>query len=512
MKLRDYQEQAITAIDQKLAEHQSTLIEMATGCGKTVLFAHVADRWPGNVLVLAHREELVRQAQDKIWRVMGENPGVEMGMSKSRYKNKVVIATVQTMHRERRRERYDRDHFGLIIVDEAHHGVAPIYRKVFDHFRSAKKLFVTATPKRTDAIGLHNVCDSVAFSYGIERAIEDGWLVPIQQKIVKVDGLDFSKARTIANDFNQADLERILTEEEPLHGMCSSANQIIAGRQSLWFCASVAHARACVAVLSRYANAEEVAFVCGDTPSDERARIVADYKAGRIKHLCNCALYLEGFDAPNTAVVVMARPTKSLLLYMQILGRGTRVLEGVVEDLGTPEERKVAIAGSLKSHMLVIDFAGNAGKHKIIQATDVLAGNYAEGIKDYTRKTIIRENLQVDIADALERAQAEVNLLAQEQERRKFITAKPKFRTYDVDPFVRQYTPQAKVSGGSAMQRYWLKCIYVAIRKDRKAASAIGMFKEKFKLAPWEANVNPLANGQAGEWQLPAASVFRDRL
>src|SRR5262249_892203 len=146
---------------------------------------------------------------------------------------------------------------------------------------SAKRLFVTATPKRADDVALKAVCESVAFEYGIEPAINDGWLVPVQQKVVKVDGLDFSKARSVGGDFNGADLERILMQEEPLHKMVASAHEVIGRRQALWFCPSVKQARAASAVLSRYTHSENVAFLSGETPKDERRAVVNDYKAGK---------------------------------------------------------------------------------------------------------------------------------------------------------------------------------------------------------------------------------------
>src|SRR5262249_59622679 len=106
-----------------------------------------------------------------------------------------------------------------------------------------------------------------------EPAIEDGWLVPVQQTVVQVEGLDFSRARAVAEDFNQGDLERILTEEKPLHAMCASVYELIGSKQSLWFCASVDHARKTACVLNRYATGG-VHFRSGDTPRDDRRWIV----------------------------------------------------------------------------------------------------------------------------------------------------------------------------------------------------------------------------------------------
>lgn len=451
MKLRPYQDEAKCEVFIHLARAHSTLVEMATGLGKTVLFAHIAEEWPGRVLVIAHRDELIRQAAQKIEIITGHPPAIEMGRDRAEdalYGTKVTVASVQTLARARRRSRFHPDHFSLIVIDEGHHAAAVTYREVLDYFASAKRLFVTATPKRADEVGLECVCETVAYQYGIEPAIDDGWLVPVKQTVVKVEGLDFSKARTVADDFNQADLERILTEEEPLHKMVASAHEIIGRQQALWFCVTVAHARAAANVLGRYAGTDAVRFLSGDTPRDERRAVVEAYKAGRVQHLLNCALFLEGFDAPSTSAIVMGRPTKSLALYQQVLGRGTRPLPGVVDGILQADARCEAIALSAKPCMTVVDFAGNAGRHKIVQAADVLGGKYEAPVRDYAKKTMEEEQgAPVDLEEALARASEEMTLESEEAERRRKIVAKVQYQTYDVDPFTRQYNGQSGTNG-----------------------------------------------------------------
>lgn len=443
MRLRDYQVAAKEAVLEKFLLHHSTLVEMATGLGKTVLFAHLAKDWPGRVLVIAHRDELITQAAEKIWAITGSKVAVEMGRERADdalYGTKVTVGSVQTLARSNRRARFHPDHFSLVVIDEGHHATAVTYREVLDYFASAKHLFVTATPKRADEVALEHVCESVAYQYGIEPAIDDGWLVPVKQTVVKVEGLDFSRARTVAQDFNAGDLERILTEEKPLHSMVASAHEIIGSRQALWFCVSVAHAKATANVLARYTAEGNVCFLSGNTPKEDRRKAVDAYKEGRIQHLINCALFLEGFDAPSTAAIVMGRPTKSLSLYMQVLGRGTRPLPGIVDDIGTADGRREAIALSAKPHMNVIDFAGNAGKHKIVQAADVLGGKHEPPVRDYAKQTMEEESGRtVDLEEALERAREEMALLDEEDSRRKKITAEVKYKTYEVDPFTKQY-------------------------------------------------------------------------
>lgn len=487
MQLRDYQIAAKSAAVHKLADHQSTLIEMATGLGKTVVFSHIANEWPGRVLIIAHRDELIRQAAEKIHAITGQHAAIEMGRERADdelFGTKVTIASVQTLARSKRRSRFHPDHFSLIICDEGHHCVAVSWQEVLEYFGSAKRLFVTATPKRGDQIALSAICESVAYQYGIEPAIDDGWLVPVEQQVVTVDGLDFSKARSVANDFNEGDLERILTEEKPLHAMCLSGHEIIGGRQALWFCATVNHAKKACLVLSRYAGEDKCRFLSGDTPTDERRDVVDAYKRGEVQHLFNCGLFLEGFDAPTTAAIVMARPTKSTALYMQILGRGTRPLPGVVDSVVGKDQRHTAIAMSLKPKMVVIDYVGNAGRHQIVQAADVLGGKYDVPVRDYAKQTMAEEGSATDIREALVRAQAELDLVLEEDSRRKRIVAGSiSYRAEQISPFVKQHNPASMPTEREAPERCSDKQAWKIVYTSRQTGKGGWTFEKAKKLS-----------------------------
>jgi superfamily II DNA or RNA helicase len=192
-------------------------------------------------------------------------------------------------------------------------------------------------------------------------------------------------------------------------------------------------------VLERYAGNGNVEFLSGDTPKEDRRRVVDRYKAGDIQHLCNCGLFLEGFDAPLTSAIVMARPTKSIGLYIQILGRGTRPLPGIVDSIDLGVGRKERIAMSDKPDCLVVDYCGNAGKHKIVQAVDVLSGKYEPEVKDYARSTMEEEQgVPVDLGEALKLAEIEMKLEKQEAARRAAIKADAIYATQEVSPFVGQ--------------------------------------------------------------------------
>ncbi len=455
MRLRSYQEEAIGRTLDSLRHSPSTLIVLPTGMGKTVVFSHLAHRWEaGRVVVMAHLDELIGQAARKIEAVTGEKPAIEMGDDYSDeqgwLKAKVVVTSVQTMSRPKRHSRFNPDHFGLLVIDEAHHAVGDSYRKVIGHFHNAKKVGVTATPNRSDEFALGQVFESVAFSMNLADAKDEGWLVPILQRVVTVEGLDFSAIRTVAGDFNQGELDKLLTAEGPLHKMAVPIIDVAGDRPTMVFCVSVKHAVAMAEVLNRYKH-NSAAFIAGDEalkklnmPALGRQGIREQsqaFREGKTNFLCCCQLGLEGFDAPNTACVAMCRATKSTVVYTQALGRGTRPAEEVADGLGdipTAAGRRAAIAGSSKPSMTVIDFCGNAGRHQIVTAADLLGGKWGSPVRDYARKTAGVEGQAVPVEEALERAEAELELLSfleSERKRRAAIKARVEYRTEDVDPF-----------------------------------------------------------------------------
>lgn len=430
MKLRPYQEAALAAtIDAFGAGKSRVLVVKPTGTGKTVLFAALVARVaqgvrsrsgaPGRSLVLAHREELVRQAREKIETSTGITCGVEMADERADTLRPplCVVASVQSMQRDRLRS-YAVDHFDLVVVDEAHHATAQSYRTILDHFGGARVLGVTATPDRGDKQGLKAVFEAAAYVYEIRDAIRDGWLVPIVQRQVIVDSLDLSKVSVRAGDYADGELEEQLCQERALHEVAVPTLEQSGSRPTVVFTAGVAQARALAEVLNRYRGGSAVAL-SGETHPDDRRKSVDDFKGGRVQFLVNCALFLEGFDAPLCACVAMARPTKSRALYAQAIGRGTRIL-------GLSLEESVA-AG--KSDLLVLDFVGNSSTHSLVSVADVLDGSVTEEVAQRVTE-LVKEEPDLPVHVALERAGQQ---LAEEARRRALATAR--FRTIEIDPF-----------------------------------------------------------------------------
>ena len=299
MKLRPYQQEAYDNIMRDFSKCRSTLAVLATGLGKTVCFSHVAKafREHGRIMVLAHREELIRQAADKAEQICNTDTDIEMGEhyahSWSHFKADIVVSTVQTqnagMEGEGRMTRFDPDEFSLLVIDEAHHAPADSYRRVIEYYKnnpSLKVLGVTATPDRADEKALGQVFESVAYEYDIRNGIDDGWLVPIEQRSVFIQDLDYSQVRTTAGDLNGKDLAQVLEFEAALHGIASPTVELTGDRKTLIFAASVAQAERLAEIINRH-KSDSARFVYGGTPKEIRRRYFADYAERKFQYLVN---------------------------------------------------------------------------------------------------------------------------------------------------------------------------------------------------------------------------------
>lgn len=413
-KLRPYQTEAIGRIGVELETNRSTLLVMATGTGKTTVFGEVARNWPGRVLVLAHRDELIEQARSRLSVMTQEYVGVEQAQWNA-LGERIVIGSVQSLCREQRLARFPRDRFSLVIVDEAHHAVAKSYRTVLDHFDGAKVLGVTATPDRSDESAMGQVFDSVAYVYDIQDGIRDKWLVPVSCQMIEVAGVDLSAVKTTAGDLNQGQLDAVMASEEALHGIAKPTLELAGDRRTILFTTSVDNAHRLAEVLNRYRPGSARA-VDGGTAHDLRRATLRGHKGGYFQFLCNVGVLTEGYDDPAVSCVAMGRPTKSRALYTQCIGRGLRPAPG-------------------KDDCLVLDFAGNSGRHKLVSALDILAGKWPEDVVERAKKDALNSQ-GVRSDEALARAAAALEAEKQaEIARRARIKATVAYKAQKVDPF-----------------------------------------------------------------------------
>ena len=414
--LRDYQREMLACVNSDFgAGVRSVLVVLFTGGGKTVFFARLASEWRhGNVLVVAHRIELLDQAADKLQSELGFRPPIEQGerglhCDDIQNAGNVIVGSVQTLT-PKRMEKYRRHPFGLVIYDEAHHSTAASWQRIkdvcLDFNPDCKFLGVTATPNRTDKVALGKVFDKVSYVLNIMAGIDRGYLVPVRQESIYLpeNAVDFSNVTMTRNkfgemDFDRGTLEAILTEEGPLHAIAQPILDRCVG-QSLVFAAGVTHSHLLAKVLNRY-RPGCAAAVDGKTEDRQRNEIVNWFREGKLQFLINYGVFGEGLDVPEVRNVVMARPTKSILLFTQWLGRGTRPLPGIVDGLPDAIARKKAIFESAKPYMVCMDYVGNT-RHRPASCVDALGGDYNAKVKELAAE--MAKKGKADVKDLLEKA------------------------------------------------------------------------------------------------------------
>lgn len=399
--LRHYQNTAIHAVfDAFDMDYRRILYTVCTGGGKTTIFAELTKIFLEihnyRVLVLAHRRELITQAYNRIREHCGLDEfsiGCEIAEDKAPRSASVVIGSVMTVKSAARLPEWTPD---VIITDEAHHQSASSYQTICQRFPDAILIGCTATAKRGDKQSLYAkkpngetvevidrktkkrrpvepaecAFDVLCYEYGIAEGTEDGWLVPVKGHVVQTD-TDLSQVETGRDgDFVDGQLAKAVDNAKRTMQAISAWKEIAGDRPTIVFCASVEHAHHS-AELWQQAGYTAAAL---DGESDNRTRYetLRDFQNGEIQVLCNCGLFTEGMDAPKCASIVLLRPTKSWNLYVQMVGRGTRTLPGVIEGLDTPEWRKQAIAASEKPDCMVLDLVDICGKHELCTVPSIL--------------------------------------------------------------------------------------------------------------------------------------------
>ena len=303
MKLRDYQQACIGEIEARPPGRY--LVQMATGLGKTVTFANIPRK--GKMLILSHREELVRQPL-KYFDCL---TGVEMAKEHAPPMAEVVSASVASL--TRRLERFSPDEFDLIICDEAHHAAARTYRRIFDYFQPRKLIGFTATPNRSDSVRLDDVFQEIIFQRDLRWAIQNGWLCDIYCRRVNI-GYDLTGVHTRNGDYAPGELDEAMDGTADAVAQCYRE---LATGATLIFAASV---RQCQEIVSRIPGAVAVTGM-----TKNRSEIIAAFTRREIPCLVNCMVFTEGTDIPLVETVIIARPTQSDSLYAQMVGRGLRL-------------------------------------------------------------------------------------------------------------------------------------------------------------------------------------------
>jgi ATP-dependent helicase IRC3 len=363
--LRDYQRKALSAVlaakDRGLSR---VMVVMPTGTGKTTLFAALVDQFDAQydeaALVVAHRHELLHQAAGRIAQQAPRIPvGIEGGRLVAPEGSRAVVAGVQTLGRPKS-TRLDWFNPGLLILDEGHHAPADTWQNVMRRFGAYDglcfTLAVTATDHRMDNKPLHGeeaaIFEDVVFRYTLRQAVADGWLADLRGYRVAT-GVDISRVRTRHGDYVTGELARAVNTEERNLKAYEHWSDVARNRRTIVFCVDVQHAKDVAKLFRDWGVAAE--HVDGTMKPAERDGVMRRFGSGRTQVLCNVDIATEGFDIPAANCVLMLRPTQSWALYTQMVGRGLRVLPGVVDGLDEGTQRRAAIVASAKPDCIVID-------------------------------------------------------------------------------------------------------------------------------------------------------------
>ena len=386
MELRPYQEEARQAIEKQWEDGvKKTLLVLPTGCGKTIVFAKVAEdqvRHGSRVLILAHRGELLEQAADKIGKATRLGCAVEKADQTcigSWFR--VVVGSVQSLMREKRLSQFPEDYFGTIIIDEAHHCISGSYQKVLGHFPEARVLGVTATPDRGDMRNLGEVFESLAYEYTLPRAIREGYLSPIKAMTIPLK-LDLSGVALQSGDFKAGDLATAL--DPYLYQIAGEMAKYCRERKTVVFLPLVKTSQKFRDILLE--KGFRAAEVNGE--SKDRAEILEDFDQGKYNVLCNSMLLTEGWDCPSVDCVVVLRPTKVRSLYSQMVGRGTRLYPG-------------------KEHLLLLDFLWHTERHELCHPASLICEN-EDVARKMTADLEAAAGCPVDLEEAEKKASEEV--------------------------------------------------------------------------------------------------------
>lgn len=457
--LRDYQLVAMNNAWECLhtaANRHRCLISQPTGTGKTETFLALAEKWieertrsgdGDHVLVLAHRQELVYQPAARWERKTGYPATIVMSGQSRRsemWSSKLICGSCQTLQNPKRlaREFPDPKKIGLVIVDEAHHAITGSiwYQTVLDYFPHAAVMGLTATPDRADGLSLRTQFERIAFEMSLPDAIHLGWLTPIRQTQVRVEGLNYDALKISGKDFTDKSIREMIASEEHLMQMLAGFKQLNIQSPTIVFIPGVNNVARATEILNRW-NEGNAHGVVGSEQGidpdllhqymhydhDRRKQVLKKFDAGDFQFLVNCGVFTEGFDSPRLQTCLWARPTKSRALFAQAaVGRITRVLPNVIEGknedgsfwrLETPEERRAAIAASAKPYCMLVDFVGSSTKHDLVGLVDLFAGDDPEEVVAEAKELV--EAGESDAEEALEEArrrQAERDQQAKERE------------------------------------------------------------------------------------------------
>lgn len=410
VELRPYQVNAIKAVSDEFQKgHKHTLLVLPTGTGKTIVFAKVVElnvNGGKRALILAHRSELLDQASDKLKLASGLDTALEKAESTSIGSfEPVTVASVQTLSQEKRLNKFHRDYFDLIVVDEAHHCMSETYQRILNYFNTAKVLGVTATPDRADQKNLGLFFDSKAYEYTLNQAVREGFLCPVKAQMIPLE-LDINNVGLSNGDYAVGEIGSAL--EPYLNQVTLEMLNYCKGRKTVVFLPLIKTSQKFCELLNLHGF--KAAEINGN--SKDRDQVLKDFENGEYDVLCNSMLLTEGWDCPSVDCIIVLRPTKIRSLYQQMVGRGMRLAPN-------------------KSELLLLDFLWMTERHDLCRPSALISKD--EEIAKRIDKKMMDREAGIDLISAEDEAEKDVIQEREEALARELAAMKKKQRKL-VDP------------------------------------------------------------------------------
>ena len=332
--LRPYQADIKHSVYDLWDRIDNVMLQMPTGTGKTIIFTSVVRdilKWcrknskDSKILIIAHRRELISQASKKLGNI---NHGQIISGIPLQLWKPVQVASIQTFISKRNYEQMRRERFDFIIIDEAHHSMAPGYQKLWDMFPNSKKLGVTATPWRMSHCGFTSLFGDIVLSKSIEWFVNNGYLsnydyISIKRNSETQHTINSIEKVGVDGDYLDSELSRVFDKDKIRAELYKSYQKYAKGKKGIIYAIDRKHAsNICELYASKGVN---ICMIDGTTSANERDALIKDFANGSIEVIVNVNIFSEGFDCPDIEFIQLARPTKSLSLYLQQVGRGLRI-------------------------------------------------------------------------------------------------------------------------------------------------------------------------------------------
>ncbi len=326
VELREYQSNLIEKVRDSVKQgNKKVLMVLPTGGGKTHILAEIGRRVVENdqkVLALMHRRQLVQQ-MDERFRDYGLNPGIIMAGCNTSFESKIQIATIQTYHRRLQLCDSGNPFFvdaSVVFIDEAHRSLSRTFKEVLSEYPDKIIIGVTATPCLASGVGMGKYYDSLINGVGVDELIKQNYLVPGRYYAPSKPDLD--RIRTIAGDYDKKELGKRMNQVKLIGDVFENWLKIAGGLQTIVFAVNVKHSRALCEEFKKHGISAE--HLDAHSSEDRRDEVLNDLRFGNTQVVCNVGLYTEGFDYPGAGCIIIARPTKSMGLWRQMVGRGLR--------------------------------------------------------------------------------------------------------------------------------------------------------------------------------------------